>query len=70
MKRLLLLMCVLSASVPMTAQTQSWEATFRGLTEAKRIGESMRILSAHPHHLGSPYGKQNAEWILARFKEW
>src|SRR5262245_13263354 len=27
-------------------------------------------MSARPHHLGSPYGKQNAEWILARFKEW
>ena len=27
-------------------------------------------LSARPHHLGSAYGKDNAEWILARFKEW
>src|SRR6185369_3681910 len=28
------------------------------------------MVAARPHHLGSPYGKQNAEWILARFKEW
>jgi N-acetylated-alpha-linked acidic dipeptidase len=27
-------------------------------------------LSAHPHHVGSGYDKENAEWILARFKEW
>ena len=27
-------------------------------------------MSARPHHLGSPYGTQNAEWLLARFKEW
>jgi N-acetylated-alpha-linked acidic dipeptidase len=27
-------------------------------------------LSARPHHVGSPYDKDNAEWILARFKEW
>ena len=26
--------------------------------------------SARPHHVGSPYGKDNAEWILARFQEW
>jgi N-acetylated-alpha-linked acidic dipeptidase len=32
--------------------------------------EYMRQLSARPHHTGSPYDKQNAEWILARFKEW
>ena len=34
------------------------------------IGEYMRVMAARPHHLGSPYGKENAEWILARFKEW
>jgi N-acetylated-alpha-linked acidic dipeptidase len=31
--------------------------------------ESMRRLTAHPHHVGSPYDKDNAEWILARFRE-
>jgi N-acetylated-alpha-linked acidic dipeptidase len=30
----------------------------------------MERLSARPHHVGSPYDKDNAEWILARFKEW
>ena len=30
----------------------------------------MRRLSARPHHVGSPYDKDNAEWILAHFKEW
>lgn len=30
----------------------------------------MRRLSARPHHVGSPYDKDNAEWMLARFKEW
>ncbi|MEO8725508.1 MAG: transferrin receptor-like dimerization domain-containing protein, partial [Acidobacteriaceae bacterium] len=23
-----------------------------------------------PHHVGSPYDKENAEWILAQFKQW
>jgi N-acetylated-alpha-linked acidic dipeptidase len=30
----------------------------------------VRRLSARPHHVGSPYGKDNAEWLLARFREW
>ena len=30
----------------------------------------MQRLSARPHHVGSAYDKDNAEWILARFKEW
>jgi N-acetylated-alpha-linked acidic dipeptidase len=30
----------------------------------------MRHLTAHPHHVGSPYDKENAEWILAQFKSW
>jgi len=29
----------------------------------------MQRLSAHPHNVGSPYDKDNAEWILAKFKE-
>jgi N-acetylated-alpha-linked acidic dipeptidase len=30
----------------------------------------MRHLSARPHNVGSPYDKENAEWILAQFKQW
>ncbi len=30
----------------------------------------MERLSARPHHVGAPYTKDNAEWMLARFREW
>ncbi len=30
----------------------------------------MRILSARPHHLGSPYDSVNADWILKKFRAW
>ena len=43
---------------------------FRAIPDARNIGEYVRIMSARPHHLGSPYGKQNAEWIRAKFTEW
>jgi N-acetylated-alpha-linked acidic dipeptidase len=69
-KKLLILFVAL-ASLDVAAQRDpSWDATFRALPEARNIGEYVRIMSARPHHLGSPYGKQNAEWMLAKFKEW
>ena len=40
------------------------------LPSPENMREAMRRLSARPHHVGSAYGKENAEWILARFREW
>jgi N-acetylated-alpha-linked acidic dipeptidase len=55
---------------PSAQGTKSWDAAFRALPDAKNIGDYMRRMSARPHHLGSAYDKDNAEWILAKFKEW
>jgi N-acetylated-alpha-linked acidic dipeptidase len=49
---------------------RNWEKKFQDGIVADNIRENMRRLSARPHHVGSPYDKDNAEWILARFKEW
>ena len=49
---------------------RSWEKKFQEGVVPGNIRENMRRLSARPHHVGSPYDKDNAEWILARFKEW
>src|SRR5271168_3369467 len=49
---------------------RSWEEKFRALPVPENVRENMRRLSARPHHVGSPYDKDNAEWILARMKEW
>jgi len=46
------------------------DARFRAILDAKSIGEYMRRLSARPHHVGSAYDKDNAEWMLAKLKEW
>ena len=57
-----------------TAQTSAsereWEKKFQDGIVAANIRENNRRLSARPHHVGSPYDKDNAEWMLARFKEW
>src|SRR5215469_7805198 len=46
------------------------ETKFRSIPKPENMREYMRLMSAHPHHVGSPWDKQNAEWMLARFKEW
>jgi N-acetylated-alpha-linked acidic dipeptidase len=61
------LMAAAPAAQPGSA---NWDAKFRELPQASAIRASMERLSARPHHVGSPYDKDNAEWILARFKEW
>jgi N-acetylated-alpha-linked acidic dipeptidase len=60
----------IAAGVP-AAQSGStnWDAKFRELPQPSNIRASMERMSARPHHVGSPYDKDNAEWLLARFKE-
>ncbi|HEY2663304.1 MAG TPA: transferrin receptor-like dimerization domain-containing protein, partial [Candidatus Binataceae bacterium] len=54
-----------------SSQTErDWEGKFRAIPDPAKLREYMRRLSARPHHVGSPYDKDNAEWILARYKEW
>ncbi len=49
---------------------RDWEKKFKAIPSPKIMRDSMQRLSARPHHVGSPYDKDNAEWILARFKSW
>jgi len=53
-----------------SVQTAIWEKEFRSIPQPENLRSTMKLLSAHPHHVGSAYNKQNAEWILAKFKEW
>ncbi len=53
-----------------SAPERELEKKFQSGIQAANIRENMRRLSARPHHVGSPYDKDNAEWMLARFKEW
>lgn len=49
---------------------RQWEEKFRAIPSPENLREYMRRLSARPHHVGSPYDKDNAEWLLAKFKSW
>lgn len=49
---------------------REWETEFRKIPDPNNLRDYMQKLSARPHHVGSPYDKQNAEWILSQFKSW
>ncbi|HEX4068319.1 MAG TPA: transferrin receptor-like dimerization domain-containing protein [Acidobacteriaceae bacterium] len=53
-----------------SATEVSWETKFRAIPEPDRIKENMRRLSARPHHVGSPYDHDNAEWLLAQLQSY
>ncbi len=49
---------------------RDWETKFRASPSPAKAREYMQFLTAHPHHVGSPYDKEIANWLAARFKEW
>src|SRR5208283_5139117 len=54
-----------------SSQTErGWEKKFQAGVVPENLRQSMQRLTAHPHHVGSPYDKENADWILSKFKEW
>jgi N-acetylated-alpha-linked acidic dipeptidase len=77
------ILCVTLAGLPLTAADapplrgfsaessrvqQDWETKFRAIPDSTAIRSYMERLSARPHHVGSPYDKDNAEWIAAQAK--
>src|SRR5438105_13124645 len=49
---------------------RDWETKFRAIPSTDSLRAYMRRLSARPHHVGSPYDQDNAQWILQQFKSW
>jgi N-acetylated-alpha-linked acidic dipeptidase len=48
---------------------RQWEEKLRAIPSPDNLRAYMQRLSARPHNVGSPYDKDNAEWIAAKFKE-
>jgi len=48
---------------------REWEKKLQDAVAPENLRQSMQRLTARPHHVGSPYDKDNAEWILSRFKD-
>jgi N-acetylated-alpha-linked acidic dipeptidase len=52
------------------AQQRDLEARFDSHLKAENLREWMKRLSARPHHVGSAYGKDNAELMAGLFRSW
>src|SRR5271165_6080693 len=48
---------------------RQWEEKFKAIPSPQLMRDYMQRLSARPHNVGSPYDKDNAEWLAAKFKE-
>ncbi len=82
--KLSVILCVLTVAGGATAADEStplqgfsaeasqvergWEEMFRALPDTANMREHMQRLSARPHNVGTPFDKENAEWILSQFK--
>ena len=46
------------------------EARFDASLDPSNLRTWMKQMSARPHHVGSPYGRENAEWLAKLFRGW
>ena len=49
---------------------QELEEKFDRYIQTKNLDDWNKLMSSHPHHVGSPWGKANAEFMAAKFREW
>ena len=52
------------------AKETDWEKQFDAQLKASNQDAYMKFLTAHPHHVGSPQDKANAEYMAGLFKQW
>jgi N-acetylated-alpha-linked acidic dipeptidase len=77
---LLLSTCLLSAQAPpatiagftpeQAQREQELEKRFDSLLNRANLQDWLKLLSAKPHHVGSPGSREAAEFIAAKFKSW
>ena len=53
-----------------SAVHRALEARFEAELDPDDLRTWMRYLASRPHHVGSPFGREVAEFIAGRFREW
>ncbi|MFL6196813.1 MAG: transferrin receptor-like dimerization domain-containing protein [Thermoanaerobaculia bacterium] len=61
---------ILGFSNERAAGQRALERDFDAVLDADNLRTWMKRLAAHPHHVGSPYGKENAEFMAGLFRSW
>lgn len=70
MRNTLWFFLIIFSSLVYAGSTTELERKFDAFLQKENLREWMKHLSARPHHAGSEYGKQNAEFIAEQFKSW
>ncbi len=52
------------------ARQRALEQRYDSQLNAENLSNWMRRMSAKPQHVGSPYGKENAEFVASLFEDW
>jgi N-acetylated-alpha-linked acidic dipeptidase len=60
---------LLGYSADSSRTERQWEEKMRAIPSTDNLRAYMQHLTAHPHNVGTPYDKEYAEWIAAKFKE-
>src|SRR5262245_13758244 len=47
-----------------------WEKQYDAQLNAQNLDTWMQFLSSHPHHVGSPQDKANADYMANLFRSW
>src|SRR5690242_4128294 len=53
-----------------SGQQRRLEANFDSSLSRSDLQQWLKHLSARPHHVGSPYGKMNAQFIDSMYRSW
>ncbi len=61
---------ILGYSADNSNKQKDLEAKFDASLKRENLRDWMKKLSARPHHVGSPYGKANAEFMVSLLKSW
>lgn len=61
---------LLGFSAESSIAQKTLEQKFDASLKRENLREWLKKMSARPHHVGSPYDKENAEFMLALFKSW
>lgn len=61
---------ILGFSTAAAAEERAREARLDELLDPEELGAWMERLAARPHHVGSPWGKENADFMAGLFRSW
>src|ERR1700682_2364963 len=61
---------ILGFSTDGAVKEHALEAQLDGKLNRDHLREWLKRLSARPHHIGSPYDKDNTEFLVSLFKSW